>query len=88
MKSLKSKIKQELTKLWTGELVAVLSFWICFFYFQKVDFKYKNVNFSHISVDCIEFYPYSRLNILVNSVKETIHTAICYNKYKKNIQHT
>ena len=54
-----------------------------FFYFQKVDYKYKNVNFSHISVDCIEFYPYSRLNILVNFVKKIIHTAICYNKYKK-----
>ena len=35
MKSLKSKIKQELTKLWTGELVAVISFWICFFIFKK-----------------------------------------------------
>ncbi len=35
MKSPKSKIKQELTKLWTGELVAVISFWICFFIFKK-----------------------------------------------------
>lgn len=35
MKSQESKIKQELTKLWTGELVAVISFWICFFIFKK-----------------------------------------------------
>jgi hypothetical protein len=35
MKSQKSKIKQELTKLWTGELVAVISFWICFYIFKK-----------------------------------------------------
>ena len=35
MKSPKSKIKHELTKLWTGELVAVISFWICFFIFKK-----------------------------------------------------
>ena len=35
MKSPKSKIKQELTKLWTGELVAVISFWICFYIFKK-----------------------------------------------------
>ena len=35
MKSPKSKIKQELTKLWTGELAAVISFWICFFIFKK-----------------------------------------------------
>ena len=35
MKSQKSKIKQELTKLWIGELVAVISFWICFFIFKK-----------------------------------------------------
>ena len=88
MKSPKSKIKQELIRLWTGELVAVISFWICFFYFQKVAYKYKNVNFCHISVGCIEFYPYSRLNILVNFVKEAIHAAICHNKYKKDIQHT
>ena len=54
-----------------------------FFYFQKVAYKYKNVNFCHISVGCIEFNPYSRLNILVNFVKKTIYTAICYNKYKK-----
>ena len=79
MKSPKSKIKLELTKLWTGDM---------FLYFQKVAYKYKNVNFCYISVDCIEFDPYSRLNILVNSVKEVIHTAICHNKYKKDIQHT
>ena len=36
MKSPKSKIKQELTKLWTGELAAVISFWICFFIFKKL----------------------------------------------------
>jgi len=35
MKSQESKIKQELTKLWTGELVAVISFWICFYIFKK-----------------------------------------------------
>ena len=35
MKSQESKIKQELTKLWIGELVAVISFWICFFIFKK-----------------------------------------------------
>ena len=35
MKSPKNKIKQELTKLWTGELVAVISFWICFYIFKK-----------------------------------------------------
>ena len=35
MKSQESKIKHELTKLWTGELVAVISFWICFFIFKK-----------------------------------------------------
>ena len=35
MKSPKSKIKHELTKLWTGELVAVISFWICFYIFKK-----------------------------------------------------
>ena len=35
MKSQESKIKQELTKLWTGEFVAVISFWICFFIFKK-----------------------------------------------------
>ena len=35
MKSPKSKIKQELTKLWTGELVAVIAFWICFYIFKK-----------------------------------------------------
>ena len=35
MKSQESKIKQELTKLWTGELFAVISFWICFFIFKK-----------------------------------------------------
>ena len=35
MKSPKSKIKQELIRLWTGELVAVISFWICFFIFKK-----------------------------------------------------
>ena len=35
MKSPKSKIKHELTKLWTGELVAVISFWICLFIFKK-----------------------------------------------------
>ena len=27
----KNKIKRELTKLWTGELAAVISFWVCFF---------------------------------------------------------
>lgn len=31
MKSLQDKVKQELTRLWTGELAAVVSFWICFF---------------------------------------------------------
>ena len=35
MKSQESKIKQELIRLWTGELVAVISFWICFFIFKK-----------------------------------------------------
>lgn len=35
MKTLENKIKHELTKLWTGELVAVISFWICFFIFKK-----------------------------------------------------
>ena len=35
MKSQESKIKQKLTKLWTGELVAVISFWICFYIFKK-----------------------------------------------------
>ena len=35
MKSQESKIKQELTKLWTGEFVAVISFWICFYIFKK-----------------------------------------------------
>ena len=35
MKSQESKIKQELTKLWTGELVAVISFLICFYIFKK-----------------------------------------------------
>ena len=35
MKTPKNKIKHELTKLWTGELVAVISFWICFFIFKK-----------------------------------------------------
>ena len=35
MKSQESKIKQELTKLWTGELVAVISFWMCFYIFKK-----------------------------------------------------
>ena len=35
MKSQESKIKQELTKLWTRELVAVISFWICFYIFKK-----------------------------------------------------
>lgn len=31
MRLLKNRIKNELTKLWTGELVAVISFWVCFF---------------------------------------------------------
>ncbi|ERJ80152.1 hypothetical protein HMPREF1987_02010 [Peptostreptococcaceae bacterium oral taxon 113 str. W5053] len=35
MKTPKNKIKHELTKLWTGELVAVISFWICLFIFKK-----------------------------------------------------
>ena len=35
MKTPENKIKQELTKLWTGELVAVISFWICFYIFKK-----------------------------------------------------
>ena len=56
-----------------------------FFYFQKVAYKYKNVNFSHISVDCIEFDSYSRLNILVNFVKEAIHATVCYKKYREDI---
>lgn len=30
MRLLKNRIKNELTKLWTGELVAVISFWVCF----------------------------------------------------------
>ena len=34
MKTPENKIKQELTKLWTGELVAVISFWICFYIFK------------------------------------------------------
>lgn len=84
----KNKIKRELTKLWTGELAAVISFWVCFFYFKRAAVKYKDVDFYFISLNCIEFDSYSRFNILVDFVKEVICAAICQNKYKKDIWYT
>ncbi len=35
MNSSKEKLRRELTKLWTGELAAVISFWVCFFVIKK-----------------------------------------------------
>jgi len=31
MNSMQENVKKELTKLWTGELASVVSFWMCFF---------------------------------------------------------
>lgn len=35
MNLLQEKLKRELKKLWTGELAAVISFWLCFFVIKK-----------------------------------------------------
>lgn len=35
MDSSKEKLRRELTKLWTGELAAVISFWACFFVIKQ-----------------------------------------------------
>ena len=31
---MKERLKSELTRLWTGELAAVVMFWVCFFTFR------------------------------------------------------
>ncbi len=45
MNSMKENVKQELTKLWTGELASVVTFWMCFFVI-KVWFSSKNMFIS------------------------------------------
>ena len=74
---MKKLMKRKLTSLATGELVAVLVFWMNFFPAQKMDSYYWSFDFYFFLLVCTEFYSDTGLCFLVAFDKKDFQSKIC-----------